>query len=257
MKKRFLLLPALLFVCLLQAQNDGLRNFVEQHKSKPGFTFAFISKELLEVTLKSDIENKDWKQVQQFVRNIGSLSILVADKKVDGIALYKEAYDLVPTDEFSELLAVRDEQTSVRIWIKEAENLVSDLVLLVGSPEDFVLIHFTGTLDLSSVTSIAAMFRSSQAEDLVRKTEKAKVQFKVSPNPGKGDFQISYEAEDDAPVALTVIDQNGRQVSSLQLSGQPTEKVNLEHLAPGVYWMQLQTKQGKVGMQQVQIITYP
>lgn len=257
MKQRFLFLPALLFTFFLQAQTEALNNFVAQHKSEPGFTFAFISKELLDVTLKTDIEDQDWKKVQQVVKNIGSLHLLVAEDKVDGLALYKEAYELVPTDVFSELLAIRDGQTSVRIWIKDDADVVTDLVLLVGAPEDFVLIHFSGNLDLSDIGSLASLFDSAQAGNLIQSSQKAKVDFSVSPNPSKGEFMIRYEAEGDAPVSLSVIDQNGRQVSNLQLTGQPTEQVRLDHLAPGVYWMQLQTKQGKIGIQQVQIVRYP
>lgn len=257
MKKRFLLLPALLFTLLLNAQTDGLNQFVQQHKSDPAFTFAFISKELLDVTLKTDVEDEDWKKVQQVIKNVGSLHLLVAHDKVDGLALYKEAYDLVPTDDFSELLSVRDEKTSVRIWIQEDGNVVSNLILLVGAPEDFALIHFSGNLDLSEIGSMAALFHAKEAETLIRQSEKAKIHFNVSPNPGKGDFLVRYEADNDAPVAITVTDQNGRQVSHLQLGGQPTEQVNLEHLAPGLYWMQLQTKNGNIGVQQVQIIRYP
>jgi Domain of unknown function (DUF4252)/Secretion system C-terminal sorting domain len=257
MKKRFLFLPLLFFACVLQAQTEALNNFVEAHKSKPGFTFAFISKELLDVTLKTDVEDNDWKKVRNVIKDVGSLHILVAEDKVDGVALYQEAQALVPSDLFSELLSVRDGQTAVRIWIKEENDLVTDFVLLVGAPEDFALIHFYGNLDLSNIGSLAALFGSEQAEGLVRSSQQAKVNFSVSPNPGKGDFMIRYEADDDAPVSLSVTDQNGRQVANLQLNGLAAEQVNLEHLPMGTYWLQLQTKQGKIGVQQVKIVRYP
>lgn len=255
MKKRFLLLPAcLLAVQLLSAQTDALNSFVEQHKNDPAFSFAFISKELFDITMKTEVSEKDWKKVQQVVKNIGSLRILTADSLVNGVELYKEAYNLVPADEYSELLAVRDGKTSVRIWERDEAGVITDLILLVGAPEDFVLICFSGNIELSSVAALAALFDSAEADDLIQSSKKAKIDFNISPNPSNGDFNIRYQESGDAPEMLMLIDQNGRPVSSLHLSGQSEEQVKMNNLPAGLYWMQLQTRNGKVGVKQVQIV---
>ena len=255
MKKRFLLLSALLLTAMfLRAQTDALNTFVEQHKNEQGFSFAFISKELFDITMKTDVSEKDWKKVRQVVKNIGSLRILAADSIVNGVDLYKEVYGLIPVEEFSELLAVRDGQTSVRIWVKDDVDIVTDLILLVGSPEEFVLISFSGNIELGNIASLAAIMGSGQADDLIQSSKKAEIDFKVSPNPSKGDFNIRYLETGDAPVALTLIDQNGRPVSTLHLSGAAEQEVKFGALPSGLYWLQLQTEHGKVGMKQVQIV---
>ena len=255
MKKTILLLPALLLACMLHAQTgNALNSFVDRHKTDPAFTFAFISKDLLNITLKTDVQDEDWKKAQRIIKDLGSLRILAADNIKNGVALYKEVYDMIPADEFSELLAVRDDQTSVRIWIKDDENIVTDLILLVGAPEEFVLIQFSGNIDLSNIASLASIFDSEGAKNLVERSNQTKVDFIISPNPSLGELTLKYYAEGDAPASLTVIDQKGQQVADLQLSGQPQEQIHLTQLTAGLYWVQLKTKQGKVGIQQVQII---
>lgn len=255
MKKRFLLLSALLLTAMiLHAQTDALNSFVEKYKNEPAFSFAFISKELFDVTLKTDVSEKDWKKVRQVVKNIGSLRILAADSIVNGVELYKEVYELIPTNEFSELVSVRDGQTSVRIWVKDEADAVTDLILLVGAPEDFVLISFSGNIELGNITSLAALLDSDEVDDLIQTSKKAEINFQVSPNPSNGDFNIRYQETGDTPASLTLIDQNGRPVSTLQLSGQSDEKVRMGQLPAGLYWLQLQTQQGKVGVKQVQIV---
>lgn len=255
MKKRFLFLPAfLLAVQLLSAQTDALNTFVEQHKNEPAFSFAFISKELLDITIKTDMSEKDWKKVQQVVKNIGSLRILAADSLVNGVELYKEVYKLVPQDEYSELLAVRDGKTSVRIWERDEADIVTDLILLVGAPDDFVLICFSGNIELSNIAALAALFDAEEADDLIQSSKKAKTDFSISPNPSNGDFNIRYQESGDAPEMLMLIDQNGRTVTTLHLSGQAEEQVSMNNLPAGLYWMQLQTRNGKVGVKQVQIV---
>ena len=255
MKKTILLLPVLLLASMLGAQTDkALHSFVEKHQNDPAFTFAFISKDLLNVTLKTDVQDEDWKKAQRVIKDIGSLRILAADNIKNGLSLYKEVYDMVPADEFAELLAVRDGQTSVRIWIKDEADMVTDFILLVGAPEDFVLIQFSGNLDLGNIASLVSVFDSEGAKNLVERSNQSKISFFISPNPSLGELTLKYEAEDDAPASLTVTDQKGRQVADLQLSGQPQEQIHLTQLAAGLYWVQLKTKQGKVGIQQIQII---
>ncbi|MBL7783408.1 MAG: DUF4252 domain-containing protein [Saprospiraceae bacterium] len=255
MKKRFLFLPAVLLACMLHAQtSDALQSFVQKHKNDPTFTFAFISKDLLNVTLKTDVSNEEWKKIQHVVKDIGSLHILASDKITNGQQLYKEAYNLVDENELSALLAVRDDQTSVRIWAKEESDILTDIVLLVGAPENFVLIMFHGQIDLGDITSLVSLFDAADAKNLAERSEQAKTDFQISPNPSKGSITLKYAATDDAPASMSIIDQNGRQVSSIQLSGQQQEQIELGHLNSGTYWVQLVTKQGKVGIQQLQLV---
>lgn len=236
------------------SQHEALNNFVEQHKSDKAFTYAFLSKDLFEVAIKTNVEDKDWKRLHNVVKNIGSLSILAADSLQNALALYKEVLGLVPTSEFDELLTVRDGKDNVRIWAKEEEGTVTDLVLLVGSPDAFVLVCFAGNLELGNIAELAELFEAGEAEQLARTTEAVAVDFQISPNPGANEFTLAYTGEQDAPALLSVIGQNGRQVAQLSLSGIPIQQVFLPELPSGLYWVQLKTQSGKVGVKQVQVV---
>lgn len=255
MKHYFLLLSALLLTASLShAQSGAFDGLIEKYKSDPAFTYAFLSKDLFEVVSRADIEDKDWKKLQNVVRNIGTLSILVGDSLPDAAPIYREALALVPTDEFDELLTVRDGQDKVRIWAAEANGTVTNLVLLVGSTHDFVLICFAGNLELGNIADLAALFDADDAAQLARSTEAVSIDFAVSPNPAGSEITVSYEdARDDVPAFLSVIDQSGRQVAQLELSGIPIQRVILPGLPAGMYWVQLKTREGKVGVKQVQI----
>ena len=245
MKLFFLLLAACLLTAgVVHAQNDALGGFIEKYKSDPAFTYAFLSKDLFEVVSKADIEDKDWKKLHNVVQNIGSLHILAADR---------EALALVPADAFDELLTVRDGKDNVRIWVKEENGTVTDLVLLVGSTNTFVLVCFAGNLELGNIAELATLFEADAAEQLARSTEAVSIDFTVSPNPSSGELTVAYDDTQDVPASLSVIDQNGRQVARLSLSGIPIQRVILPGLPSGLYWVQLITRDGKVGVKQVQI----
>lgn len=254
MKHYFLLLSAVLLTAgLTHAQSGAFDGLIEKYKSDPAFTYAFLSKDLFEVVSRADMEDKDWKKLQNVVRNIGTLSILVGDSLPDALPIYREALSLVPTDAFDELLTVRDGQDKVRIWAAEANGTITDLVLLVGSTHDFVLICFAGNLELGNIAELAALFDADEAAQLARSTEAVSIDFAVSPNPASSEITVSYEDAQDVPAFLSVIDQSGRQVAQLELSGIPIQRVILPGLPAGTYWVQLKTREGKVGVKQVQI----
>ena len=255
MKQFFLLLLAIaLLTNTAYAQSDALNGFIEKYKNDQAFTYAFLSKDLFEVATQADIEDKDWKKLHNVIKNIGSLSILATDSIENALPLYREVLTLVPTNIFDELLTVRDGKENVRIWVKEEEGVITDLILLVGSPDEFVLVCFAGNLELGNISELASLFEAGEANQLAKTTEAVAIDFNISPNPSSGEFTLSYDDELDPPSLLGIIDQNGRQVSNLQLSGFAIQQVMLPELPAGLYWVQLKTRGGKVGVKQVQII---
>lgn len=255
MKHFFLLLLAMVWMAnAAYTQQDALNDFIEKHKNEQAFTYAFLSKDLFEVVTQADIEEKDWKKIQHVVKNIGSLRVLAADSIDNALPLYKEARALVPDDVFDELLTVRDGKDNVRIWAKTEESIITDLILLVGSTDEFVLVCFAGVLELGNIAELAALFEAGEIEELAQTTKAMAIDFNINPNPSDGEFTLSYDDESDPPALLSIIDQNGRQLSTLNLSGFPIQQVLLPALPPGMYWVQLKTRGGKVGVKQVQII---
>ncbi len=244
----------LLTTHLTHAQTNALHQFVDKYKDQQGFTFAYLSKELFEVVSKSNIKDQDWKKLHRFVRDLGSLHLLAADSIQNGLSLYKEALETVPADEFSELLTVRDGKENVRIWVKDAGATVTDLILLVGSPDEFVLISFTGNIELGNLTDLAHLFDAGDVDQLAKTTKDFTVDFTIGPNPSNGDFTLQYTDADDQPTLLTITDQNGRRLSTLNLSGQSVQQIRIHDLPTGLYWLQMQTQKGKIGIKQIQIV---
>jgi hypothetical protein len=69
--------------------------------------------------------------------------------------MYKDALSRVPQKEYEELLTVRDGDEHVRFWIKENNNTINELLLLVGAPTEFTMLSFTGKIDLNKISSLA------------------------------------------------------------------------------------------------------
>ncbi len=254
MKKRFLLWSTLvLTTALLTAQNAAINGFVNKYKDAPAFTYTFISKKSFQ-TLLPVTDDAAWKKLENVIKNLGSLTILAADSIKNGQALYKEILPLIPEDEFSTLLTVRDGSDHVRIWSKDDGDVVTDLILLVGAADNFVLVCFSGNLELGNINELVNMLNINAVNDIVQTTERVAIDFKISPNPSQGDITLTYSDEKDVPANLTVVDQNGRQVASRNLSAAAVQPVSLGDLPAGLYWLQMQTQNGQIGTKQVQIM---
>jgi hypothetical protein len=258
MKKICLFLTiSLLTATLVSAQNEPLNDFIEQYKNDKAFTFAYLSEDLFEVVTQAEIEKKDWRKLQHVVKNIGSLCVLATKENPNGQALYKEALAHIPTGELDQLIAVRDGQDNVRIWSKDDGDSVTDLILLVGSEDEFVLACFTGNLELGNIAELARMFDSHEVEQLAQATEAVSIDFGISPNPSTGMFTLKYSDGQDLPAMLNIADQNGRIVITRRLSAVAEQQIQVQELPAGLYWVQVQTVQGKIGVKQLQIVKQP
>ena len=159
------------------AQNDAITRFFDQYAEDERFTVVYIAPKLLQLAAKIETDDEDWNNIREVVKDLGGLRVLVADSISDGVALYKSALSKVPTNEYSELLTVRDKDEHVRIWTKDVGNIIEELLLLVGKPDEFVLLSFTGKIDLDKISSLAKVLDVKGADQLekIKTTEKEKV----------------------------------------------------------------------------------
>lgn len=177
MKKQLFLLPLFLLVTIMSAsaQNDGITRFFNQYQDDERFTMVFVSPKMFQMVSKIETDDEDWNKVRDIVKDLGGLRVLTADSIGDGLAMYKSALSRVPQNEYAELLTVRDGKENVRIWIKDSGNIIEELLLLVGSPDEFTMLSFTGKIDLDKISQLSKTLDIDGAEHL----EKVKVKTKV------------------------------------------------------------------------------
>lgn len=168
MKKQFFLLPLFVLVTILSAaaQNDGITRFFKQYEDDERFTMVFVSPKMFQMVSKIETDDEDWNKVREVVKDLGGLRVLTADSIADGLEMYKTALSRVPQNEYAELLTVRDGKENVRIWIKDSGNIIEELLLLVGSPDEFTMLSFTGKIDLDKISELSKTLDIDGAEHL-------------------------------------------------------------------------------------------
>lgn len=155
MKNLFLLPLFLLAALSTYAQNDAITKFFNQYAEDERFTVVYISPKMFQMVSKIETNDEEWNKVREVIKDLGGLRVLTADSIADGVAMFKEAIGKVPGKEYEELLTVRDGQEHVRFMIKENNDVINELLLLVGSPDEFTMLSFTGKINLDKISSLA------------------------------------------------------------------------------------------------------
>ncbi len=167
MKKLLIMLPLFLLAAgIATAQKDGVTRFFNQYVDDERFTVVFVSPKMFQMVAKIETDDEDWNKFRDVVKDLGGLRVLTADSIADGVAMYKDALSRVPIGEYSELLTVRDGQQNVRIWIKDTGSVIEELLLLVGSPNEFTLLSFTGKIDLDKISTLSKTLDIKGADQL-------------------------------------------------------------------------------------------
>lgn len=168
MKKVIFLLAVFLSAFQVsQAQNDAITRFFEKYTEDERFTVVYVSPKMFQMVSKIETDDEDWNKVRDVVKDLGGLRVLVADSISNGSELYKEALSKVPAAEYSELLTVRDGKENVRFWIRDdGGTVIHELLLLVGAPDEFVMLSFTGKIDLNKISSLSKTLDIKGAEHL-------------------------------------------------------------------------------------------
>jgi hypothetical protein len=167
MKKYLFLLPVLFLAAIqLHAQNDAITRFFSKYSEEERFTTVYVSQKMFQLVAKVETDDADWNSMREVIKDLGGLRVLTCDSITDGVQLYKEALSKVPQNEYSELLTVRDGQENVRIWVKDQGSIINELLLLVGAPDEFVLLSFVGKIDLEKIGSLSKTLDIKGAEHL-------------------------------------------------------------------------------------------
>jgi len=168
MKYLFSTIIVLLLAFSVHAQNDAISKYFDQYLDDDNFTVVYVSGKMFDMIAKVDIDELQDEEAQiimDVAKDIKGLRVLVTD--IDPKQYYKQARKLVNTnDGYEVLLTVRDKGDNVNFWIKEKDNVIEELFLLVGSEDEFVMVSFLGRLDLNKIAQLADKIEMSGAEHL-------------------------------------------------------------------------------------------
>jgi len=161
----------LIFISLCSAQlalaQSTVEKFFLKYQDDPSFTVINVTPKMFSMFSKVSVNDPDFKKVSTVVSKLKGLRILVKEETKDGAKLFKEASSFLSSSDLEELMTIRSKDADVKFMVKEnAKGNISELIMLVGSPDEFVALSIFGEINLSELSEIAGDFNISGFDNL-------------------------------------------------------------------------------------------
>lgn len=172
----FLMVSFLASATLLNAQesefeNDAITKYFDKYMDDPRFDMVYVSPKMFQLVSKIEVEEMD-PEISEMISNLKGLRILSLEDAADAPKYYKEAKTKIDTRSFETLMTARDGNENVDVLVKDNGNIVSELLVIVGGHEEFVLISFVGDIDLKKIGKMAKMLDIDHMDKLEKIEEK-------------------------------------------------------------------------------------
>ncbi len=154
MNKIFSLLIMAFISFSAQAQTDALDRFFDSYQDDENFTMVYVSPKMFQMFAKVAGDELD-AELQGLVKDLKGLKIL--NTEVNPLQVYKDALKKIPTDEYELLMTARDDGQNIKILTKtKGDDIIEELLLLVGGKDEFTLVSFVGNINLNDLAKVAA-----------------------------------------------------------------------------------------------------
>jgi hypothetical protein len=173
MKKILMIALMMVAVNAVFAQ-DAISKFFTKYQSDESFSQVTVSSKMFNLFTNMEVESKEDQEVLNAISKLKGLRILAKENTSDARALYKEAFALIPTKEFEELMSVRDKDKDMKFYIKESGGKISELVMIMGGANDFMVMSLFGEIDLKQVSKIGKKMNVDGLQKLEKMNEGGK-----------------------------------------------------------------------------------
>ncbi|WP_109700171.1 DUF4252 domain-containing protein [Chitinophaga deserti] len=156
--KRIIPLVALLCILcssqLAQAQTT-IEKFFQKYQNDQSFTVINITPKMFSMFSKVSSDDPDAKKVMNLASKLKGLRILIKEDTKEGQKLYREAAQFLGTG-MEELMSLRDKDSDLKFMVREnAKGNIAELVMLVGSSNEFLALLVLGDFSISEISEIA------------------------------------------------------------------------------------------------------
>ena len=166
MKKLMIVMVMMAAAFAVQAQGDAISKFFTKYQNDVSFSQVNMSSKMFSLMANLEVENPEDQEVVNMISKLKGLRILAKEEARDSRELYKEALSMIPKSEFEELMSVRDKDKDMKFYIKESGGKISELVMVAGGNDEFMILSLFGEIDLKQVSKISKKMNIDGLENL-------------------------------------------------------------------------------------------
>lgn len=144
---------------------DVITKFFTKYEDDESFTNVNISSKMFGLFTQMDADSPEDKEILDAISKLKGLKILAKENTRDSRQLYKEALGLIPKN-FEELMSVRDKDKDMKFMIQENGGKISEMLMVVGGNEEFMIMSIFGEIDLKQISRIGTKMNIKGLENL-------------------------------------------------------------------------------------------
>lgn len=155
MKKIIISLLLVALAGTISAQSAIDRIF-DKYAGQDGYTTVVINSFMFKFLSNIETSDPEYESFKSATKGIESIRILTQDGK-GSRAFGKELLQILPRDEYEELMVVKESDEEVVFLVKEeGDKIVEFLLIVSGNGDEDALIAITGIIDLESIASLTS-----------------------------------------------------------------------------------------------------
>ena len=152
--KKLIVAGALLLVMNGAFAQDAISKFFSKYQTDQSFSSVTVSSKMFGLFTNMEADTPEDKAILEAISKLKGLKILAKEDARTARTLYKEAFALIPIKEYEELMAVRTDDKDMKFFIKETAGKISELLMVVGGNEQFMVMSLFGEIDLKQIARI-------------------------------------------------------------------------------------------------------
>lgn len=168
MKKLVLTMVMAVFALGVNAQDDAISKYFSKYSSDESFMHINFSGKMFQMISQLERDTpEEQKLMEESLGKIKRVQVLGKEKDADGRKLYAEAIKLVEGKGFEELMSVRDDDKDIKFLIKESNNKINELFMVMGGNSEFGLLSIVGDgIDLNALYKLSKKIGMQGFEEL-------------------------------------------------------------------------------------------
>ena len=148
---------------LLQAQEDAISSLFNNLTEDQDFSTVYISPKMFQMIATTGGEGSE-NEIAEISKDIKTLRIISTNKTPK--LFYKKANKILNSNAYEELMTVKEKGQDIRFVTKSEGNTIKELLLLIGSNENFVMLNFTGDINLKKISKLAGKLNIEGSDQL-------------------------------------------------------------------------------------------
>ncbi len=217
----------------VQAQDNAISKFFGEYEQREDVTQISLTGKAFDLASKFEASSDEMKDIQKFASQVKSLRIIVDDKDPAGRETAARAKRTVSTG-FEDLVTVSEKNTLMNMMVKEANGIVSELLIIVGTESEFIIVDLIGAIKLSDIGELTKQV-SAVGKNIFSDVSYNPENMKVYPNPVAAGNPVSIRLPEDMIGAdVRIFDASGREVEAYRATA-AEKKFDTVRLNKGVY----------------------